>query len=130
MITRFLGKEDAARWFHDCLCVVLLTHPMLPYAKPTGSFLQLTKTDKRKGLVGSTLWFSCVLQPGGPQRHDMRNSSWKVHQSHRLEHTISIIERSITPARLAGEAVDDTGPVNGGRCYLSLFSSRRFCFDY
>jgi hypothetical protein len=56
-----LGEVTAQRWYDRFLATIILTHWILPYATAT-AFLPLTKTNKKKGLKGRTIWFSSILQ--------------------------------------------------------------------
>jgi hypothetical protein len=59
IIQKYLGQERQRQWQREFKFLIQVTHWILPYANDQ-SFLNLTKSNKAKGLIPRTSWFSAV----------------------------------------------------------------------
>ena len=70
VVEQHLGREWRQRWQSDYKTLLQLTYWVLPYANNT-TFLNLTKTNKSKGLIGRILWFSVIYKE--PRYYTIKN---------------------------------------------------------
>lgn len=92
VVEKRLGREWRRRWQSDYKTLLQLTHWVLPHANNT-TFLNLTKTNKSKGLAGRTSWFSVTYKE--PKYYTTKNvGGWPKGLPRELRYILERAQRS------------------------------------